>query len=145
MRVEHKGSGDHSVRNAILGIIFIIAALHFTPTLGATTTHQTPSDSTADTASAAPSDDDTDNPFATPRHDQLMDWTVLLHRGWNPNFQCWILRLDQKQGPQHETTGDFCAKDKSDYDSHPDGSHYQTKGGWLDNLIPDPDNQSDST
>jgi len=67
-----------------------------------------------------------------------------LHRGYNADFGCWILRLN---GGEHgydadKPTSDFCAKDKADYNNHPDGSQYQTSESWLDNLTnaPGPSN-----
>jgi hypothetical protein len=66
-------------------------------------------------------------------------WTVFLHRGYNPDWQCWMLRLT-KPSTGDDTTSDFCAKDKADYDSHPDGATYITHGGWLDNTLRDGEN-----
>jgi hypothetical protein len=61
-------------------------------------------------------------------------WKVMRHNGFNPDWKCWILVLDREWENGGES-GDFCAKDKADYDAHPDGTMYTTHGGWLDNLM----------
>jgi hypothetical protein len=75
---------------------------------------------------------------------QIQNWTVILHRGYNDDFGCWILRLNKIDGPNGQTSQDTCAQDKRDYDSHPDGSSYQTRGEWLDNLTGPHDNSTDN-
>jgi hypothetical protein len=68
---------------------------------------------------------------------QLLDWTVARQKGFNSDWNCWMLQL-HRTDPSGETDGDFCAVDKADYDSHPSGSHYQTHGDWLDNVLQGP-------
>lgn len=120
MRAQHMGTGSksHPIRDLFIGLLIIFGVMTAAPTLGA-----------PDKSSQ-----------------QLLDWTVISQRGYNTDWQCWILRLNRVEGPQQETSGDFCAKDKADYDAHPSGTSYQTKGDWFDNLTPPNERpQSDHT
>lgn len=101
-----KHTTNHPILSSIGGLLLIFLLVTFSPSVSTQSTDET----------------------------QSLNWTVMAHRGFNPDWQCWMLQLDQVDGPHNETTGDFCAIDKADYDSHPDGSAYQTKGDWLDNL-----------
>jgi hypothetical protein len=116
----------HVLRNFVLGVVLIVLALTFIPDLGA---HHTARTSLPHESSSL---DDIDRGL-----DELQTWTVFLHRGYNPEFGCWVLRLNKGSNgyDPREITSDFCAKDQADYDAHPVGSQYQTKGGWLDNLL----------
>jgi hypothetical protein len=134
MRGQHMGGGQqsHPVRNFLLGVLIIFAALAFAPDLGAS--HAPGPTSHGGTTQNALGD-------ALGHSDEVQNWTVFKHLGYNGSFECWILRLNGGRSGYDpvEETGDYCAKDKADYDSHPDGSSYQTKGSWFDNLTP-PDN-----
>jgi hypothetical protein len=128
-------SESHPVRNTLIGLFLVFLVLMFVPDLGAGYAQQTRHNH----QSVLPQDDGSDNSVGGlfgDKPQEILTWTVLRHQGYNPEWQCWILQLDRTEGPQHETTGQFCAKDKADYDAHANGSTYQTKGDWLDNLTP---------
>jgi hypothetical protein len=128
MRRRQTGGGQspHTFRAIIIGAAVIFIALMFTPDLGAS--HgQTDIQARGNTQQSLPG-----NPLG--HSDEIQNWTVILHRGYNDGFGCWVLRLNKIDGPNGETSSDICAHNKGDYESHPDGSAYQTKGNWLDNL-----------
>jgi hypothetical protein len=122
----------HPFRNLILGLLVIWAVVMLVPDLGAGHAMQ---QSTANLHNQQQSPEGDQLGAVDQDPNQLMTWIVLRHQGWNDSFGCWILQLDRSEGPQQETTSQFCAKDRADYDAHPDGSTYITKGGWLSNLV----------
>jgi hypothetical protein len=146
---------SHPIRSTLLGILIIMAIIHFIPDGGAgyKPVHRT------HTQGDVTTEGDTQGlvlpPELNSNPDEIKTWTIRSHRGYNPSFGCWTLQLDRVTGPHDETTSDYCAQDKGDYDSHPDGSQYTTKGSWLDNLttphgnvspppLPDDNSSSDS-
>lgn len=66
--------------------------------------------------------------------DSVKTWSVISHRGYNSDFGCWILRLNRATSGG-ETSSDYCAQSKADYDNHADGSSYTTRGSWLDDIV----------
>jgi hypothetical protein len=130
-----QSGGPHSIRNFIGGAAIIFIALMFTPDLGASHAQGSLKSKGNTQGQSLP------GPLG--HSDQIQNWTVILHRGYNDDFGCWILRLNKIDGPNGETSQDTCAQDKKDYDSHPDGSSYQTKGEWLDNLNGPHDNSTE--
>jgi hypothetical protein len=130
-RFSGQQQSSHPIRSTIWGILIILAVIHFLPDGGAGYQSHTHSSSNAiqegDAQGSLP-------PELHSNPDEVQTWTVKAHRGFNQSFGCWTLQLDRVTGPHDETTSDYCAKDKGDYDSHPDGSQYTTKGSWLDNL-----------
>jgi hypothetical protein len=143
-RFSGQQQSPRTVRSVIGGILIILAVIHFLPDGGAGYQSNTHSPSNTmqegDAQGSLP-------PELRSNPGEVKTWTVKAHRGYNPSFGCWTLQLDRITGPHDETTSDYCAKDKGDYDSHPDGSQYTTKGSWLDNLTGphDGDNSSDDS
>ena len=134
VRGSNPGSSSSPWRSTIFWLVVVFLIITFAPDLGAgygaTAQKQSvttiPDNTTGD-------DDTTGSPDQS--DNQLITWTVMRHGGYNDSFQCWMLVLNRVEGPHNETTSDFCAKDKTDYDSHADGSQYTTKGSWLNNVI----------
>lgn len=130
MRAQHipagSGGSGHTFRDLCLGVLFIVGVLAVAPSLGA------PSHNTEQSAAS---------PLAS--SNQTLIWTVTRQKGFNPDWNCWMLQL-HREYKDGETDGDFCAKDKNDYDSHPLGASYQTQGDWLDNIVKDAPNATPS-